>query len=95
MMSFPIVFGLFPDIENHSKNTPFLLKPNESIEISLMKDYDKLSKFINSRNPINNIRKVGLEIGFVIFDDKTAWSAGSFSKQDAKKTQRYIDVEPN
>ena len=95
MMSFPIVFGQFPDIVNYSKNPPFLLKPDDSIEVSLNKDYDELLRFINTRTHISSLRKVELEIGFIIFDDKTAWSAGSFSRQDPNNPGRYIDIEPN
>ena len=95
LMSFPIVFGQFPGIPNHSKNPPFLLNPDNSIEVELSKDYDELAKFINGRSPIKSMRKVELEIGFVIFDDKTAWSAGAYSRQDPNNPKRYVDIESN
>ncbi|HEX8565775.1 MAG TPA: hypothetical protein VF648_08895 [Pyrinomonadaceae bacterium] len=92
MMSFPIVFGQFPDIDNQSKHPPLLLNQDNALEVSLNKEYDKLAKFINARSPIEFMRKVELEIGFVVFDDKTAWS-GSYLRQDPNNPRRYIGIE--
>ena len=64
-MSFPIVFDLFPDLDNPSKREPMLLKPNETVKVSLDKNYDKLAKFINSRQLISLMQKVEVEIGFI------------------------------
>lgn len=94
LMSFPIVFGQFPDMDNRSKNTPLLLMPDDTLEVSLSKDFDELAKFINGRSPIKSMWKVELEIGFVVFDDKTAW-AGEYLRQDPNNPRRYINIESN
>jgi hypothetical protein len=46
--------------------------------------------------PIELIQKVELEIGFIIFEDKTDWTAGSFLRQDPNNPDRYnpIGSEP-
>lgn len=92
MMSFPIVFGQFPGIENRSKNPPLLLNPDDSIEVSLSKDYDELARFINTRTSISFMQKAELEIGFVIFDDKMAW-AGDYLRQNPNNPKSYIPIE--
>ena len=43
---------------------------------------------------MSNICKLELEIGFVIFADKTAWVAGEYKVQDPNDPDRYIPVGP-
>ena len=68
----------------------------ETLEVSLEKEKDRIYKFVNARQPIVSIQKVELEIGFIIFEDKTAWTAGTFLRQDPNNPDRYnpIETEP-
>jgi hypothetical protein len=93
LMSYPINFGRRPGSKIKTKNPPMLLKPGETLEISLEEEKDRIYKFVNERQPIETIQKVELEIGFIIFEDKTAWSAGTFKQQDPDNPDRYIPIK--
>lgn len=69
-----------------------LLMPSEILKISLDKEKDKIYKFVNERQPIESIQKVELEIGFIVFEDKTAWTAGNFLRQDPNDPNRYNNI---
>lgn len=92
MMSYTMMFGEHP--RRKLKNSkPMLLMPSEILEISLDKEKDKIYKFVNERQPIESIQKVELEIGFIIFEDKTAWTAGTFMRPDPNNPDRYNPME--
>lgn len=93
LMSYPISFGQRPNSKIKANNPPMLLKPGETLEISLEKEKDKIYKFVSERQPIETIHKVELEIGFIIFEDKTAWLAGTFMQQDLDNPDRYIPIK--
>jgi len=91
LMSYQVVFGQHP----HSKlkhNKPMLLMPGETLEVFLDNEKDKIYKFVNERQSIESIQKVELEIGFIVFEDKTAWTAGSFLRQDPNNPNRYNNI---
>lgn len=92
LMSYAIYFGQRPDSKFKTNRNPFLLKPDETLEIFLDKETTKIYKFINQRQPVETINKVDLEIGFIIFEDKTAWTAGAFMRQDPANPDRYIPI---
>ena len=92
LMSYGINFGQRPDSKFKQPNKPMLLKPSETLEVSLGKEKDKITKFINERQPIESILKVELEIGMIIFEDKTAWNAGTFLRQDTNNPDRYNPI---
>lgn len=91
MMSYGITMGQRPGLKIHQNKTPLLWKPNDNLGVSLNNEYRKLTKFINGRQSITSIKKVELEIGLVVFDDKTAW-AGEFMKEDPNKPGSYIGI---
>jgi hypothetical protein len=93
LMSYTMMLGRKPDIKFKQHNKPMLLMPGETLEISLDKEKDKISKFISERQPIESIQKVELEIGFIVFEDKTAWVAGGFLRQDPNNPNRYNPIE--
>lgn len=95
MMSYGITFGQRPGSKIRHKPEPMLLKPNEILEVSLNNEYEKIVKFINSRQSIGSIREAQLEIDFIVFEDKIAWSSGSFMRQDPSNPNRYIPLETN
>jgi hypothetical protein len=94
MMSYGIIIGQRPGSKIHENKTSLLWKPNDILGVSLNNEYGKLTKFINERQLISSIKKVELEIGLVVFEDKTAWS-GEFMKEDPNKPGSYIGIGSN
>lgn len=93
MMSYQVSFGQRPDSKLKQINPPMLLKPGEILEVSLDKEKDRIYNFVGERQPIELIREVELEMGFILFEDRTAWSVGSFMRQDPDNPDRYIPIE--
>ena len=97
MMSFPIEFGQKPDSAFPSQAAPMVLLPNDTVEINLQDHYPRIKSFIERRLTLKDIRQVDLEVNFVVFDDKTGWSAGNYYRQDSVNPDRYINIgdKPN
>lgn len=93
LMSYGVSFGQRPGLNLKQHNKPMLLMPGKTVEVSLDKEKDRIYKFVNERQPIESIQKVELEIGFIIFEDKTAWTAGTFLRQDPNNPNRYNPIE--
>lgn len=93
LMSYGITYGQRPDSKRKQLNKPMSLQPGGILDVNLATDKDKLFRFVKERQPIESIRKVELEIGFIIFDDKTAWTAGTFLRQDPDNPQVYKPIE--
>jgi hypothetical protein len=93
MMSYAVTFGQRPGLPLPTiPNEPLLLLPNETINVSLDREKERLSKFVGERQSIETIQKIELEFSTVIFDDKTAWMAGSFMQQDPNNPRRYNPI---
>jgi hypothetical protein len=92
MMSYPIVMGQMPGSKFHQFHDPISLPPGESLEIPVTQNYAQIKSFVEKGMPWRNIGKVELEIGFVIFADKTAWSAGVFKRQNPNNPDRYDPI---
>jgi hypothetical protein len=92
MMSYPLVFGQMPGSKFPQRKDPMFMLPGDTIEIPLDKEYTRIKSFIEHRQPITNICKTELEIGFVVFADKTAWAAGDFLRQDPNDADHYINI---
>lgn len=98
MMSYPIEFGQRPDSTLPSRGgEPMVLLPNDTVEINLQDHYPRIKAFIERRLTLRDIRQADLEVSFVIFDDKTGWSAGNYYRQDSANPDRYINIgdKPN
>lgn len=91
VMVYQIVYGNL----NPSKavGPAFLLDPGAKTRISLANEYSKIEAFVSPRHSMANIQKTRLEVGFLLFDDETAWSAGTFLKRDSKAPNRFIPQE--
>ena len=89
LMSFPIRLGVRPDLNFPRDNEAFRLMPDEKVSISIARQYDKLAEFVERRTPMSTINKIQLEVGFIIFEDGTAW-AGEFLRPDPSKPGRYV-----
>lgn len=93
MMSYPIVLGQMPGSKFRQFHDPISLLPGESLEIPVDQNQAKMKSFVeNGGMAFRNIRKVELEIGFVVFADKTAWSAGIFKRQNPNNPDRYDPI---
>jgi hypothetical protein len=91
MMSFPLKLGVRPDIKTANNNKPLLLMPGDKLNIPVSEYYDKLERFLGTRHAMNQIRKAQIEVGFIIFEDGTAW-AGEFMRPDPYQPGRYLPV---
>jgi hypothetical protein len=94
MMSYPIVLGQMPGSKFPQFHDPIFLLPGESLDIPVTQNHEKMKSFVEKGMPFRNIGRVELEIGFVVFADKTAWSAGVFKRQNAKNPDRYDPISP-
>jgi hypothetical protein len=93
LMSYPVSFGQRPDSKYKQHNKAMTLIHGETLEVSLDKEKDRIYKYLSERQPIELIQKVELEVYFVIFEDKTAWVAGAFQRQDPNNPDRYVPIE--
>ena len=92
IMLYPITFGRRPG-SNTQNLEPFLLKPRETLDLPLGPKYSDITRFVGHRHSIEFINQIQLEVGFIVFADGTAWTAGSFLRQDPNNPNRYIPVE--
>lgn len=95
MMSYPIIFGQRPSSKFRQKHDPIFLMPSGILELRADKHYNAMKSFVEHRQQMKDIHRAELEIGFVIFADKTAWSAGNFYRQDPKNPDHYINTGDN
>jgi hypothetical protein len=94
MMSYPIVFGQRPNSKIPTTNAPLQLMPGKMLEVALRDEYAKIAKFVETRQPMNSLKTIQLEIGFIIFEDGLAWAAGDFLRQDPNNPNRYHNIGP-
>lgn len=97
MMSYAIEFGQRPGSALPSRGEPMVLLPNDTVEVNLQDHYPRIKAFIEKRLTLKDIHQADLEVNFVIFDDKTGWSAGNYYRQDSVNPDRYINIgdKPN
>ena len=97
MMTYPIEFGQRPNSTLPSWGEPIVLLPNDTVEINLQDHYPRIKAFIERRLTLKDIHQADLEVGFVIFDDRTGWSGGNYYRQDSANPDRYINIgdKPN
>ena len=92
MMSYPIVLGQMPGSKFRQFHDPISLLPGDSLEIPVTQNRERMKSFVEQGMPFRDITKVELEIGFVVFADKTAWSAGSLKRQNPNNPDRYDPI---
>ena len=93
MMSYPILLGIRPNVKtSNSSGSPLKLMPGEKLEISVNGHYDELARFVGTRHSMNQLHRVQVEIGFINFDDDTAWTAGSFLRLDPNNPLHYFNI---
>ena len=92
MMSYPVDFGLRPGSRFISSNKPLNFLPGEKLSFTLEEKYQRLLRFVETRHPMNEIKQLQVEIGFIIFNDRTAWAAGEFLRQDINNPDYYVNI---
>lgn len=92
IMVYPLTFGKRPGSKIDNRE-PLLLRPEESMDVSFANEFTNISTFIGTRHSINSIQQIRLEINFLIFEDGTAWSVGTFMTRDPMNPNRYIPVK--
>jgi hypothetical protein len=79
--------------QNNSLKNNKLVNPQESVDLVLWEDrYNEFQEWINGIIQAQNINKVSIRVGEVIFDDDTKWFAGQFFRRDPKNTLRWIHI---
>ena len=95
IMMHQLFIGQSPDITRTRTNSPLHLKPNESLSISLVPEYSGIKKLIELRQPsVENINKVVIRLGEVMFEDETRYSGGSIFKRnsDSSSPRKWVLV---
>lgn len=96
LMRFTRSYGQISGVTDKLDRKPIQIKPGESIEVSFSeKSYNELKVFLGQKHSIENINKVSLSIGFIIFDDNTAWSPGQYYKRDPDNPKKWIPLPIN
>jgi hypothetical protein len=90
-MQYPIKFGNRPGGKLLTA-APLVLAPSEALNVTLDKDYPRMVKFVSQRLAIEDVREIELEIGFIVFDNGTAWAAGQFLRQDPQNPNLYLPL---
>jgi hypothetical protein len=92
IMVYPLAFGQRPKSKLHTHAPPLMFMPDETIKISLESKYDEISRFVGERHLIESLKRIRLEVSFIVFDDETAWSVGTFMTQDPQNPELYVPV---
>lgn len=90
-MSYRINLGQIPNIGHPA--APLSLIPEGELDADIdEKRYANMLKLIQERHSLSDISKALIRVGFVVFDDGTAWSAGSFYRQAEENPKRWIPI---
>lgn len=76
-----------------AKDRSILVQPGETFTVIVNeKELTRLKAFLSRRqHSLDSLSKVELSAGFILFDDGTAWSAGSYRIQDPNRPGIWID----
>lgn len=85
-----IELGVHPDVP--IKRSPIILRPGESIEVSLENEYPDMKKLVEKRVSIDKINKVTVRPQTALFDDGTMFFAGMLYHRDANNPHRWITI---
>ncbi|MDQ3821210.1 MAG: hypothetical protein M3362_26505 [Acidobacteriota bacterium] len=83
MMSYPLQYGQRPKVKVVT-GKPISLPKGETVSVSLTDvQYNELKRFIETRQSLNSINKVIVNVPSVYFEDGTLWSGGTMYRPDA------------
>lgn len=95
VMMHQLFIGQSPDIGSTRNNQALRLNPNESISISLEPEYGNIKRLIELRQPpVENINKVVIRLGEVMFEDGRRYSGGSLFRRnpDPGSPRKWVPV---
>lgn len=88
--SFRINLGQIPGLSVPTQ-TALSLPAGGELTVSIdEKRYGQLTRLVEHRHAIAGINKARVFVGFVVFDDGLAWSAGSFYRQDPTNPKAWL-----
>lgn len=71
-----------------------VIKPDETVNISLEVEFDKVKSFIEQRQAISSLNSCSIRIASIYFDDGTMWNFdGSYYKPDPNLPGHPIKIE--
>ncbi len=94
-MMHQLLVGQRPDFKSTLSNPSLYLKPDEAIEISLKPEFNSIKKLIEMRYPsVENINKLVVVTGDVVFEDGTLYSGGSIFRRnpDPNNPRKWVRV---
>lgn len=75
-------------------DAPAPLMPNDKAELKLTdQDYDSLIATLKQLDCPASLKRIGLTISTVIFNDNTGWRLGTLIRRDPNKSDRWINAE--
>ena len=92
IMVYPIRLGNRPGASPVASENTLYLQRGDKMKIDVANKYNELEKFIRVRHSMKDIRNVELAVGFIVFEDGTAWAAGDFLQPDPNNPRRYLNV---
>lgn len=93
-MSYPLTYGIEPREFARNPLVKERVGSGQTVELKLTeKKFEGLKSFIERRHLLSTLNKVNLRIGFILFEDGTAWSGGSFMRQDPANPNSYIPID--
>jgi hypothetical protein len=88
--SFRINLGQIPGF-NVPARTALSLPAGGELTVNIDEErYEQLTRLVEQRHAIASINRARVFVGFVIFDDGLAWSAGSFYRQDPNNPKAWL-----
>ena len=87
-----IELGVHPDVP--SNRAPLILRPGDSIEVTLGNEYADIKKLVEKRVSIDKINTVTLRLQSAMFDDGTEFYAGELYRRDPNNPRRWIPIKP-
>ncbi len=91
VMMYPLSFGT-PRKAALLGERSVMIKPEESFTVSLdERNLALLKTFLERRHTLDSLSKIEISAGFLLFDDGTAWSNGSYRIEDPKRPGIWID----
>lgn len=95
MMMYSLYLGQQPEVRSTLSNMPLRLAPTESVEVSLSPEFERIKKFIESRQPsLGDIHELSVWLDQVMFEDGTIYAAGSLYRRnpDVHSPQKWMPL---
>lgn len=95
IMMHQLFFGQRSDFKFTLNNPPLYVKPNETIEISLEKEYDKIKALIEIKeSSVENINKLTIRTSEIVFEGGTLYAGGMFFRRnpDPDSPQKWLRI---